>query len=472
MKLSKRERNLLIALGVVLLLWGYYKFIISPQFKNLTAKREDKAHYENELIKMQTIIDSEKEIDDKFAHINDGIDALSKRYFSETDQSRFILLINELLEGTGLFVQNISFSPQRTEGIGDALVEVMSVILPYEGEYSSLFLFLERIREHIPKTIIQNMNIKIKEKELLSGTILLDFYSLPDLVKDTSIAYLFDSSEINPNPFYSFEDDFIIDDKYIGDEYSGFYGKINLGNVKINFDSSRVLVEGFDNKILDFVPSHPSIKGEIAPNKNSKQGTSSLGLYYSFPPIQDTKHVHVILNSRTFISKPPESIGLWVYSYDATKHNINLRIKDKEGEKHDINLYEGIDWIGWRHLKADIPQDSSLYPMEVERIVIDVESTDHGKGTLLFDALEAFYTIDAPIIIEDNSFGNHRLYDVQVGDTLSSISKAFYNDTSHQDIIKKYNGINSSRDLKPGKTIIIPNVTQESDGEQQENDTG
>lgn len=457
MKLNKRERNLLIALGVVLLLWGYYKFIISPQFKSLTSKREDKAHYENELIKMQTIIDSEKEIDDKFAHINDGIDALSKRYFSETDQSRFILLINELLEGTGLFVQNISFSPQRTEGIGDALVEVMSVTLPYEGEYSSLLLFLERLRKHDPKIIIQNMNIKIKEKELLSGTILLDFYSLPDFVKDTSIAYLFDSSEINPEPFYSFKNDFIIDDEYIGDEYSRFYGEINLGNVKINFDNSRVLVEGFDNKILDFVPSHPSIKGEIAPNKNSKQGANSLGLYYNFPPIQDEKHVHVVLNSGTFISKPPESIGLWVYSYDATKHNINLRIKDKEGEKHDINLYEGIDWIGWRHLKTDIPQDSSLYPMEVERIVIDVKSTDHGKGTLLFDALEAFYIIDVPII-DENSIGNHKLYDVQVGDTLSSISKAFYNDISHQDIIKKYNGINSSRDLKPGKTIIIPNI--------------
>ncbi len=458
MKLSKRERNLLIALGVVLLLWGYYKFIISPQFKNLTAKREDKAHYENELIKMQTIIDSEKEIDDKFAHINDGIDALSKRYFSETDQSRFILLINELLEGTGLFVQNISFSSQRTEGIGDALVEVMSVTLPYEGEYSSLFLFLERIREHIPKTIIQNMNIKIKEKELLSGTILLDFYSLPDLVKDTSIAYLFDSSEINPNPFYSFKNDFIIDDEYIGDEYSGFYGKINLGNVKINFDNPRVLVEGFDNKILDFVPSHSSIKSEIATNKNSKQGASSLGLYYNFPPIQDEKHVHIVLNNgEAIIFKQSESIGLWIYSYDATKHDVDLRIKDKEGKKHDLSLYEGIDWTGWKHLKVDISQDKFTFPIEIERIIIYIKSPVHGKGTLLFDALEAFYTIDTPIIDED-SVGDYKLYDVQVGDTLNSISETFYNDTSYQDIIKKYNGIKGSSDLKPGKTIIIPNI--------------
>jgi hypothetical protein len=448
MKLSKRERNLLIGLGVVLLLWGYYRFIISPQSKSLTAKREDKAHYENELIEIQTIIASEEEVDNKFAYINDEIDELSKKYFSKIDQSRFILLINELLEGTDLFVQNISFSPQRTEGIGDALVEVMSVTLPYEGKYSSLLLFLERIREHNPKTVIQNMNIKIKEGELLSGTILLDFYCLPDLVRDTSIGYLFDSSEINPDPFYSFEDYFII-------------GTIDLSGVKINFDSSRVLVEGFDNKVLDFVPSHPSIKGEIATNQNSKQGANSLGLYYSFPPIQDEKQVHVVFDSReALISKPPESIGLWVHSNDTTKHNINLRIKDREGEKYDINLYNNVDWIGWKHLKANIPQDSSLYPMEIERIIIDIDSTDDGKGTLLFDALEAFYIMETPVT-DDNSFGNHILYDVQVGDTLSSISKTFYNDTLHQDDIKRYNGINSNSDLKPGKTIIIPDASWE-----------
>jgi len=453
MGLNKRERNLLIGLGVVLLFWGYYRFIILPQSKNLASKREDRTRYENELIEIQTVIASEKEIDNRFAQINDEIDVLSEKYFSKIDQSRFILLINELLEGTGLFIQNISFAPQRTEGIGDALVEVMSVTLPYEGEYPSLILFLERIREHIPKTVIQNMNIRIKERELLSGTILLDFYSLPDLVRDTSMAYLFDSSEINPDPFYSFEDYFLFGD--------GYYGIIDLSGVKINFDSSRVLVEGFDNKVLDFVPSHPSIKGEIAANENSKQGANSLGLYYSFPPIQDEKQVHVVFNSReAVISKPPESIGLWVHSNDATKHNINLRIKDREGEKYDINLYNNVDWIGWKHLKGNIPQDSSLYPMEIERIIVDIDSIDDGKGTLLFDALEAFYIIETPVT-DDNSIGNHILYDVRVGDTLSSISKAFYNDTLHQDDIKRYNGINSNSDLKPGKIIIIPDASWE-----------
>lgn len=459
MKLSKREKNLLIGLGVVLLIFGYHRFVISPQSKSLAAEREDKARYENELIEIQTVIASEKEIDNRFAYINDEIDELSRKYFSKIDQSRFILLINELLEETDLFVQNISFSPQRTESIGDALAEAMSVTLPYEGKYPSLLLFLERIRKHNPKTIIQNMDIKIKEGELLSGTILLDFYSLPDLVEDTSTGYLFDSSETNPDPFYSFEDYFIT-----GDYYDG----IDLSGVKIGLDSPRVLIEGFDDKVLDFVPSHLSIKGEIAINKNSKQGNSSLGLYYSFPPIQDIKHVHVVLNSgEGVISGPPENIGLWVHSNGTTKQGINLRIKDKKGEKHDINLCDNIDWIGWRHLRVDVPQDSSLYPMEAERIIVDIESVDDGKGTLLFDALEAFYTMDIPVA-DDNNIGNYKLYDVQVGDTLSSISKAFYSDTLHQNVIKKYNGINSNSDLKPGKIIIIPNVRRGSDDIQQE----
>ena len=314
MKLSKRERNLLIGLGIVLLFWGYYKFILSPQLKNLDAKKEEKIHYEDELIKIQTVIASEKEIDDKYTYISDEIDTLSEKYFSKTDQARFILSINELLEDTDLFVQNISFSPQRTEGVGDALVEVMSITLPYEGTYSSLLPFLGDIREYKPKIIPQRMDIKTKEKELLTGSILLDFYSLPDLVTDTSVGYLFDSSEINPDPFYSFEEYYVI-----GDEY---YEIIDLSGVKITLDNPRVPLEGFNNKILDFIPSHPGIKCEVTSNKNSKEGTGSLGLYYNFPPIQDEKQVHIILNKgEAVISKPPESVGLWVYSYDATKQD-------------------------------------------------------------------------------------------------------------------------------------------------------
>ena len=74
MGLNKRERNLLIGLGVVLLFWGYYRFIILPQSKNLASKREDRTRYENELIEIQTVIASEKEIDNRFAQINDEID--------------------------------------------------------------------------------------------------------------------------------------------------------------------------------------------------------------------------------------------------------------------------------------------------------------------------------------------------------------------------------------------------------------
>ena len=62
MRLNKREKNLLIILSVILLFFGYYKLIISPQSKNLKTKQKDKAYYENELVKIQTIIDSKERL--------------------------------------------------------------------------------------------------------------------------------------------------------------------------------------------------------------------------------------------------------------------------------------------------------------------------------------------------------------------------------------------------------------------------
>ena len=58
----------------------------------------------------------------------------------------------------------------------------------------------------------------------------------------------------------------------------------------------------------------------------------------------------------------PQSIGLWVYSYDVTKHDISLRIRDKKGNKHNLNLYSGIDWIGWKHLKTNVPKMNLYFP--------------------------------------------------------------------------------------------------------------
>ena len=341
MKLTSREKKLLLVLGILLLLWGYYKFILSYQVTTLNAKQQDRRHYESEFKKIETIIYSQNDVDRKITNTSHELEELSKKIFSKTDQSQLILLVNELLEGTNLLIQNISFSPHRMETIEESQLEVVSIILPYEGEYSSLLLFLEKVRNYDRKIIIQNLDIKTNEDKILYGSILLDFYSLSDFVgtENNTPKFLFDSSQVNDEPFQSFEVDYFITDEN--------YEEVDLSGIEIDFNNTRTILESFENIIVDFIPSHLSIQGEVMLSENSKHGQKSLGLYYSFPPIQEKKRININFNkSKIIITNPAESIGLWLYSYDATKESVKITVKNKYGEMLDLTLTVEIDWIG------------------------------------------------------------------------------------------------------------------------------
>lgn len=156
-------------------------------------------------------------------------------------------------------------------------------------------------------------------------------------------------------------------------------------------------------------------------------------------------------NRNITIKYPPTTIGLWVYSYGYSPITLGLRMKGQVGEKIDIELSKGISWLGWNYIEASPPADLSLYPLDLDKVYIELEYNRNDWGVLLFDRIEANYPGGNSIMNESFTF-----YIVEKDDTLDKISMKFYGTTNKKNIIMKFNELNSDKDIREGKVLAIP----------------
>ena len=93
-------------------------------------------------------------------------------------------------------------------------------------------------------------------------------------------------------------------------------------------------------------------------------------------------------------------------------------------------MSKGINWIGWDYIEANPPQDLSLYPLQLDRIYLELSFNRDDFGVILFDKLEAKYPKDTNKTKEKFTF-----YIVEKGDTLNKISLKNYGTINKKNLI-------------------------------------
>ena len=66
MKLTKREKTLLIFLGVILLIGGYYQFVLGPQMNKIKQLEKDAEAYRTEVNRVKIEISPKSKIHKDF----------------------------------------------------------------------------------------------------------------------------------------------------------------------------------------------------------------------------------------------------------------------------------------------------------------------------------------------------------------------------------------------------------------------
>jgi len=479
MKLTKREKRMLVILAGIICLYGYINFIIHPQILTMQSLKSEISDYESVINEDSYSVDTLSDLNNKYEKYLRDSEGYSRGYFTSLEQSTLILLLDSFINNTDLEITGVQFSEYRMEQIEENELNAISVSVPFIGYYESLLDFLKQVRQNDKKILIKDINISNNEEGQVSGNVVLDFYSIPSLgTKKLSSGIIKETSSTKLNPFSPFEgyikdllDSLNGNEDYESDPWPNYSQNPTpspnqpISNPKDNVaieDTKKTLLEGFEKMDMFFVGNPRDVEGSISRDTNKKQGSYSIKLQYDFLMQRANNIANAVFdNIKPSISIQPEYISISVYSYEKSDHKLGFVLKDALGKEYTILLADKIDWIDWSTLETKLPEGVT-YPAEVQRIYVQSNGLE-GKtnGIFLFDNMEVAYRNTLPISHENDNGASSKdyiEYYVKQGDTMFNITKRFYNDYSKRFIIMQRNNISDPNSIKIGQKLLIPKL--------------
>ena len=223
MKMSQREKNLLIIVSCVLVAVLYFQFIFVP-------KQDEIAQLENELFDVQTRYDqvmqninSLQSRKEKIKKITASISESTSTLYPTLIQEKIILALDELINETGVMA-TIGFSQISAQAVqpftggtyespqsslsslaneyaalttdetvteesvkndslvtSNSTVEVMSIGLSFTGTYEVVKAFIDAIQSWEYNLVLSNLSLTPLNETEVSGSTTLEFYAVPKL---------------------------------------------------------------------------------------------------------------------------------------------------------------------------------------------------------------------------------------------------------------------------------------------------
>ncbi|HPA55688.1 MAG TPA: LysM peptidoglycan-binding domain-containing protein, partial [Bacillota bacterium] len=231
------------------------------------------------------------------------------------------------------------------------------------------------------------------------------------------------------------------------------YAEAAEGNSGSWDEEKRLLLSDLESDAVYFMSIGSGVTGAVEKIPEGKFGRTSVRAEYYISAGYQPERAYVVLDDQNInIKYPPSSIGIWAYSYGYSPVTVGLRFQSQEGEKIDLKLSEGVNWVGWKYISASPTQDVNVYPLKLDRIYIELGPEKDDYGVLLFDRIEAEYTDNEESAENQDSF---EFYVVQPGDTLRGISEKFYGTGSRYTSIAKDNGLPKNSAPEAGRILVI-----------------
>lgn len=163
----------------------------------------------------------------------------------------------------------------------------------------------------------------------------------------------------------------------------------------VDATNTPIMLHSFE-KATDWKVTTAKAKASVSKSSTSEAkqiGRSVLKLTYDFTSGTGTNAAYVTAKKPISIIGNPNHLGIWVYG-DGKNNWLRANVRDGSGKRHTINFTSqgGLNWIGWKYVKATIPTNLPL-PLKVERIYIaQPDNKIKAKGKLFFTDLQAVYS--------------------------------------------------------------------------------
>jgi len=258
MKVSKREKFLLGVLVLIIICTAYYKLVYERQYAKLQEIKQEESELNKKYNEMLSNINTITKNKSDIKILKDSIGSKSMLLYPKIYQDRIIIELNKLLNNAGikgsLTFSEVTVSPieayfsevadpkeqpsleqvvedsskektkedveeklEETKDLGEEQatksdegestgnkVEQMKVSVSFNGSYKNVAKFVKLISEYERILAMPNINITASGNDEVSGTLDLEFYSVPKINPYEDSKYLkwtFDEEYGKENPF-------------------------------------------------------------------------------------------------------------------------------------------------------------------------------------------------------------------------------------------------------------------------------
>lgn len=183
-ELTKNEKILLTILGIVLIGWGSYQFIISPQSQQLEAYNTQKLEYQDKINEMSAVLLKENDIDNGLDRLEKEKVELAAGYFPELDQAQITYSLNDLLAVDHVTITDMNIDRPGYEEMGEFQVKKMDISLSYEGSYMGVMTMMKSLKASPRKILVDNVSMDRQDGGSLVGNIGLKIYGLDEIIDE------------------------------------------------------------------------------------------------------------------------------------------------------------------------------------------------------------------------------------------------------------------------------------------------
>lgn len=112
MKISEREKKILIGLVFILIGAGYFLFVFQPMQEKLADRKIIADEKQMQVENQQKLVENYAANLEKLNELKEEIRPYAERYYGKTDQEAYILYLHDLNTRTGLDIMKITFGEE------------------------------------------------------------------------------------------------------------------------------------------------------------------------------------------------------------------------------------------------------------------------------------------------------------------------------------------------------------------------
>lgn len=145
MRLSNREKLLVVFLLIAGIGFVTFTYVINPQWKVINELRVQQAELETQLERIRNSEQTESDLDAQIELQYLNISESAKQYYNTTPQEELILLFNDLFDVSSVRAESMSFPAPEVVPVGTINFMKTNVDVSFTGTYDSMMKLLDTV---------------------------------------------------------------------------------------------------------------------------------------------------------------------------------------------------------------------------------------------------------------------------------------------------------------------------------------